>query len=483
MDNKKFDQNKKQKLSELETNTPPPDWDDFSKILSSEEEFSDLGFDQAISEALKNKRKSYNSLHWIKLKNRLQTEARLRKEVYTTKIFEFILILLLSFTFINLDKHYNLTKDRNSDPIAEAMHEVLKYPQFSGLMDIDQLNTEILNNKFGGTNLEEKYKKVDAEREAFDTRKNSNRLSINFIPYNIIKLNNELHLYHKESIVESDEQEKSDVASREGEHSRSLAELEELKTIDTRLNKLKNAYPEFYYPMNEEQEHTYFVTSGVNSNFNTIRSPEDPIFGVDAYNVYDPSVSFGIGVGTLHGNYELSTGVTFERMQYQPKKITEFTLLDDGQINKSSLDRIEFDIVSLPVNFRYHVHPQKKTHFWMGIGIAMNMAIWSDYDIESSKVQRIPAVYDRSVVNLANRAGDTYLNKKNFHEGFLESGRFFDNFYLSSYAEIGLSKQINNQVRYNVSLGYSTSFTNNGIGPNFDTFDALRLGLGIAYNL
>ena len=166
MDNKQFDKNIKQKLSDLEGNAPPPDWDDFSKLLSSESEFKDLSFDQVFSNALKDKKQRFNSLHWVQLKKRLQTEAKLRKEVYSTKIFEFILIILLSFTFVNLDRHYNLVKE-GQDPIAEAVQDALKYPEFSGLIPMGK-----------SKKVESLYKPVALLKE-----KDRNKETFVFVPF------------------------------------------------------------------------------------------------------------------------------------------------------------------------------------------------------------------------------------------------------------------------------------------------------------
>jgi hypothetical protein len=481
MDNKEFDKNIKQRLEGLQGQVPQNDWDDFSKILGQDEEFQDVFLDQKYSDALKGQSKGFNSLHWVLLKNRLEKEALLRKEIYKTKLFESVLVILLAFTFINVNRFYNLSPQEQNDNNSFAINEALLYPNLASL--VKHSNPPLV--ELPKTQLAKIVKKNP--RTNYSIKASSLPYIPSFADHlstNIIKLNGSLQGVEdqqKNKFIDND-LTASDVMNTNNKRA-ILSEPTKLEHIKPIKFELADAYPNFYFKPDIKPISKYYLTTGFTNNINVIKSPEDKLFGVDAYNVVESGVSFNVGVGTRIGNYELSTGVDYVRVSYDPKEITEYTSTNTGLIQEKKLKKVKFQIIQVPLNFGYHLNPNKKNHFWGRFGVGMNLAILSNYDINTTQLERVPELNNYSIVNLTSRDGSSVLDKKNFHPGALEQGAFFDNFFLSSHIDLGLERKLSKNVSLLASLGYSTSFSEKGIGPNQDTYNTIRMGLGLSFRI
>lgn len=478
MDNTEFDNNIKRKLEQMESQPPEGDWDVFSEMLSAEEGFEDVNFDEAISERLNKTKKPFNSNHWLLLKQRLETEARLKREVFGSKILESVLVLLLVFTFFNLENYLKPQNGEAIPPIHYAYAGNLQYPDISYV--VAQRNTEKLIYKkanlkaiFTESRIASIVNKSEEVLSDID-----DRLSLAFTPLNIIKLNNNLYKPNSEEIGYSldprEELKDQEVESREN-----VSEMKRLSSDQNIKYEIKEAYPMFYIKPAAEIQRSTYLSAYVNSDVSIIKSPGDDDFNLGSHNIYEEDFGFGLMISSELDGIEIGAGIEAKRISYNPVRISEITGGFRNPIIKRTLQKITFDVVSVPVNLKYHLFDSKKTHFWAGIGVAGNLAMFSDYDIQDEVISEAQPV---SPPEEGSRS-ESILDQKNYHEGALSKGSFFDNMYLTGTLEAGIEHRATKNISFTAGLGYNRSFSTKGLGPNEDIFDAIRLGLGVKYQI
>ncbi len=489
MDNKLFDKNIKQRLESIDSKTPPNDWDQFSQLLNQEEGFEDLSgdnqdFDNVIFDRVKVQTKSFNSSHWILLKNRLEKEASLRKEIYTTKIMESVLVLLLVFTFIHLDNYYQPTQISVETPQLFASN--------TGHQATDFIDKPIVY-KQSGTSVQNRA--VSIENPKYNSLNNiesvianieitSEELSLVYTPIDIIKLNL-FSQTNKDIIVEKDTPNnfiaQLDTNEENIEDREMMDKINLLKSVNEEVKfDLKESYPMFYIKPKVEEKRDIFLTAGVASVFSVISSPGDQTLDLDSYNIYNVDFATGLELSTISNNIELGIGLNYQNVSYAPAKITEITGGFQSPLVENSLDKIQFDLFQVPISFKYHINNTAKTHLYAGVSIGLNLAGFTSYKVTSEEIAPPSAPFGPDREEVFAR---TILDEKNFHPGALENGSIFDNFYISAIAQVGIEREIDDNLSINASVGYSKSLSYLGLGPNNDIIDAVKLGIGMKYRI
>lgn len=491
MDNKEFDKYIKSRLESIDSKTPPNDWDQFSQILNQEEGFegvdtSDQEFDKLISDKINKKSVRFNSLHWILLKNRLEKEALLRKNVYTTKIMESMLVLLLVFTFINLDNYYNITPNNARTPQEVALLEALKYPEFSRLPALNKtkINQVVKSPANNASNSKQNIEQPQASM--YNNQEANGKIGIEFTPLNIIKLNTIFYNSPKDkesynNIISTFVDPHDDESTVDQAHNRDrIEDINRLKSQQEEVKyDLEEAYPMFYIKPKDKQTKDLYLTASIGSVFGVVNSPGDARLDLDPYSIYNIDFATGIEVSTIFKNFEIGMGLNYQNVSYSPAKIKEISGGFQSPLVENTLEKIQFDLFQVPMSFRYHFRPSARTHFFAGLGVNMNIAGFTSYKISSEELAPPSAPFEQNRPENSAR----FLEDKNFHPGALESGTIFDNFYLSAGAEIGLETRIEDNFSITASLGYSKTLSYLGLGPNNDIIDAVKFGIGMKYKI
>ncbi len=467
---KDFDKAVNDRLKNISKATPKGGWDSFSKKLAQEEGFEDIVFDQKVTDKLKRSRAAYNDKHWDLLSTRINKETQIKREVFKSKTIEFAAVFLLLITFYNFY------------PYIEQTEETPVFALESALPLLEQKKLKVRSTtEFSSMNDAIDIKIHDANKESFieensikaHTLPKANTLinEIALLPINTYKIENSNRSNYN---IHKPDQEVSFV---------SIPSLMLDIETDKSLVSIDNEHPNFYTNLTPNNPKSKHFSIYANSLFGIIRSPEDQDFTIDPYNIYN--TDFGVTAEVSHEakNFEAFAGLGYTKVSYEPIKITEISGGFNELIIKNTLDKIEFDLVHLPLGLRYFLPiPSKKMQFWAGLGTTINMAFYSTYNVETDILSQPSAVIPDEDIQAQSLRGERFENK-NFHPGILEKGSLLDNMYLSLNSEIGASYDLNKSLSLAAKVGYNKAISALGLGPNEDVIDAMNLSIGVRANI
>jgi len=224
------------------------------------------------------------------------------------------------------------------------------------------------------------------------------------------------------------------------------------------------------------------VSSVINNNSvdnNLVNSPFDDIYDVEGFRTYGIGYSAGIDFGIAKGKKEWTIGLGYSNRSYEPRIIDELT--GDAVVNlfDTSLEHIEFDILSLSAGLRYNLAQNSKWAIDLGIGASANIVAHTNYQIETVSILRD----GQFVSSRVNTPYSLDLNNKPLHDGIYEGGSLQENIYLTTDISFGIQRKIGDNTFFSFRPEYSVHSFSNGIGPNNDLINNLSLNLGVKYIL
>jgi len=215
-----------------------------------------------------------------------------------------------------------------------------------------------------------------------------------------------------------------------------------------------------------DAEYTYIMTS------------YDKIFDLNSYN--HAAIGYGAGLSTsiLLGNWEIASGFTYSTRQYTPKANPEILgNLSLGYL-KIELDKIQMNLLSVPLHLRYHFKNEyAKTHFYMLGGATMHVATQANYFIKSDFINnsRRPTLTDtKTLVETSDTSSD-----KIYSLGWFEGGSYIENRYFTLSFGFGFERKISSRYSVFGQTTYSQYMDKNGIGPNRDRFNSVGISTGV----
>ena len=175
----------------------------------------------------------------------------------------------------------------------------------------------------------------------------------------------------------------------------------------------------------------------------------------------------------------MESGFEYSKMAYSPHK-------NPVKLDKSVvyLDKIKFENIGVPVNYKYHFVDNKIWDIYTVSGISANMITGSEYEFVQKRNQNGDEfVLKRLAQELQNDNyfKNTLYSQKDFPAGTLEGGDFNDNFYLAVNAGVGVKRKLGD--RY--SLYFEPQFKHifNKFDPNNDIIQKLNFKFGLSVNL
>ncbi len=212
-------------------------------------------------------------------------------------------------------------------------------------------------------------------------------------------------------------------------------------------------------------------------DFNHIITPYDPKVK-SSYEQGKHGFSAGYLFSILKGNWEFESGLSYSRKSYTPvANVIKITGNTDNGFEAETLDRLSFNLVSLPMNVKYYFPRMSKWKFYAMAGGAMNVVGWSNVN------QKTVEANGSRNPNLI--AEDTQAKKYTFKK----SGVFFgeslkNNYYITANLGVGVERRLNTNtsVFFQPKFSYYLMPSDNGLGPNKDRFNTMSVDLGFKYD-
>jgi hypothetical protein len=204
-----------------------------------------------------------------------------------------------------------------------------------------------------------------------------------------------------------------------------------------------------------------------------IETPYDPIYNIEAYTQSATSNTIGASFSFYQNNVELESGFQYSVKRFQPEQIVkEISGRASGEITEASLQSLKFNMVSIPIQLRYHFAKMNGWHYYALGGTSLNIVAAASYDVqintlgESFGAQPAPAP-------------ESKLSEKLFNGGVLEDGYFTSNSYFSLIGGVGIQKKISNQSSIFLESSYRQHLFTGGIGPNANKMHNLVFSTGV----
>jgi hypothetical protein len=222
-----------------------------------------------------------------------------------------------------------------------------------------------------------------------------------------------------------------------------------------------------------------------------IRTPTDAEFEQQATSRLRGSTNFGLSANRkLNDRTALGLGASYTHLTYDPNLPTVF---DAGNLGSGfnfsrteSFEGITVNIAQIPVDLRVQLtKPGKRLNLLAFAGLAANLTLQSDYDVEriigAPPVLSGPPSETEEFIENEN----TFSDVKEFSPGILEKdGRFSGNTFLSARVGLESTFQLNKRLSAFSSLTYNHFVpTSNGFGPNNDQLSSLGLNVGVRVSL
>ena len=211
-------------------------------------------------------------------------------------------------------------------------------------------------------------------------------------------------------------------------------------------------------------------------DINIINTPNDLLLKVPGYVNVDKDFSTGLSFSVKKGKSELETGIEYFRILYSPVK--KPVNLHNSIIY---LNKIGFDNIAIPVNYKYHIVDNDKWGVYTITGASANMIVKSKYEF----VEKINSNgNDYSLKRLAQELQEdihfknSLYAKKDYSTGALEGGDIGSNFYLALNAGVGIKRKLSNGFSIYFEPQYKYIF--NKFNPNDDIVQKMNFKFGLS---
>jgi len=486
MTEKKFDDIIKNKLKDLSAQADAGSWSAFESKLSHIDEVtsdSTQEFDNTIKEKVLENKPSYKSEHWQLLKKELKGIEERKNGIYLCKVMEFFVVFLIVITMINITGGLErIPNNANNAYNLYAGNSINSNPA------IDNKNAQYdvcITMNGGVTNNINKTSSNSANRiqstplaNTIHTSTSRNDLSIESLRPNNSNLVSTISKQSPWMINVKLTQNTHEVESRNGKdepHNAAVSEIAHLKSLEieelysemARIIPLKLSKTRFHKP-------TTFVSVWGSKEVNLINTPFDKFYSLASYKKEALNTSYGINISKSTHNLEIESGIGYSKREYQPRIVTEVFGVFGEHYFEKTLNKISFDIATLPINFKYHFLNSSGWSSYLLAGSALNVVMNAEYDITESLVRgRLPV--GRYVPEQAR------LDSKPFIKGMLQGDNLKDNYFIALGFGFGIEKSLFNSTSIYVQPSYYRHIFSgeNGIGPNKDKIHTSSIQIGL----
>ncbi len=484
MGNKDFDKIVRQKLDNLNAPFDSLHWDRLKSRLDGIENTgtpdADVrAVDEVYFDKLHSLEASYEPAHWKQMSGRLDEVFTFPRRVYQYKLAELALMLLLLITFYQ----YFPLPVHSSDPEPAIENPVILQAQLDSKAKNPSSSStpnQLMNFDIGvekGINVSKNAivtaSKLLAENEtnffpSFLRSKGESDRKV--ITSELDEINTIL------TNIES-EQKKSILYPIIPKDKNLLADLQPLSSVSEPLQADELLVTSSVKKILDGTHLRFGMFSSVEYNY--IMTPYDEVFDREAYNQFAPGYGGGFSIGVEKGKWEIETGAIYSAKHYLPRSIKHLY----GDIEKGfhieELKDIQINILNIPFNIRYHFVDKPKWRFSTLGGFSAQIAFQANYDrVDISKIFGSGAPSDSGVRS-------SKYDEKPFKDGWFEGGTFKENSYYTANIGLSVERFLTPQWSIFVQPTYYHQLKplSNGLGPNYDRIHTLSILAGAKVRL
>lgn len=255
--------------------------------------------------------------------------------------------------------------------------------------------------------------------------------------------------------------------------------IDELKRGKSQLNGVDKSISSNQmdpFIINSHISNGLFISAHVSPDINLVDTPNDLVLNIPGYSHSTFGVSAGLSVSLKNGKNEFETGLEYNAVKYSPRKTP--SKIDESK--SYYLKNIKYDIVKLPMNYKFHVVENKNWDIYSIAGVSANIIANSDYRfVEQTNIGGIDFKLEKYANELKydNNFQQSLYSQKNYNVGAFEGGNINKNIYLAVNAGVGIKRKL----KKGLSLFFEPQFNYNvnTFGPNVDNINNLNLNFGI----
>ena len=513
MNDKKFDNIIKGKLDHLSPSERQDIWSSLeSKLDIVQPVQTDDAFDNTVKSHLQSHKPHYKSEHWRMLKTELMTIDARKNTVFISKILELAAIFLIVFTITKLPSYFDGDANKKTElfanvqppekkvvPKSESSEQAVVTPQskkplqqqsqISDVISIDAEKTPLTLNLAeqvsSGQNFTEATdvnNKVFAETSpvanvaVFEDASSSSEIVPESNPADFV-----LPPQIQSDVVSSNisDADQPGIAVEDPMHieipqDRNHQYVDNIAVRDFSVPETEMALIIPLKPVLPAIKSRIGVSFWTGNDVNLINTPFDRFYSVASYKKEALSNAYGVNISKQSSSVEIQSGLAYTLKEYQPKKVNDqYGPFGDNYFEKT-LDKITYNLVSIPLNIKYHGLQGNGWSAYLMAGAALNLVVNADYDITERLVKGKPDA-SRYIPEVAR------LDSKPFIKGILNGDRFKDNYYVTVGFGFGIEKNIFRNTALYIQPSYFNHILSNniGIGPNKDKIHTSSLQVGI----
>ncbi|MEL6986952.1 MAG: outer membrane beta-barrel protein [Bacteroidota bacterium] len=524
-----FDDALKSKLESFAISEAMP-WDSFKSLM---EEANDENFDQQIKTSIEEYEAPMESGSWNTFLTYFQNHAALKRKLYRTKAIEACLILLALFTFWNMqpeikkglekievafnryhhhsihnnndtvendntsailvDANANNQQQTNYHPSQEEMpvsSEAISNFSANEISESSKVNTNGLNEDTTAPNSikpeASKTETIQLDMPTPYVAPKQNTIVVDPLKTIFpIELNQDHSNEVNPSLTSIDRTKlnlkKYPLLGDFVEDSKLVQEAFDLDAIASLdLNNFasnENSIEGFVQPLNVKRSKNVYISTQVGMDLNYIFTPYDDVYKVPSN--WKTSIGHNAGVQLTFekGRWAFEIGSNYSSKTYSPVNVEEIVgNISQGYVGVSLKD-IEIQTINIPVAARYKLMHSKNWKLFGFVGASANMAIFANYYKQNTNYNN----QNGTLAFASLRAAD--IENKDFENGILEGGNFFENIYFTANTGLNIERRISNRLSIFAQPSFNYNIFNTGLGPNHDQIHTLGFAVGTRVQL
>jgi hypothetical protein len=508
MNNDDLDKLFRDKLSESRSAESMADWQVFSRKLSQSEGFQDINFDKILKSKVSNYNIPFDNKHWDLLKQRLIKEENLKRKIFVSTIIESAAVVILLFLFQQYDHSVNIKYIDTS--AKDYVSEDKKTKSDLSPTDLSSIYShkafEFQTNK---NTVQSDEELIDIESQiipelaimSLPPKKDPQFLSVESLAQNVNDLVAKLNSNDTTSIAaksleltSASESVSEKISTTANNPSKEIAEnatiVKKRSTVNIpTLKDLTFDITSVVLPSSikyKETDASRYLIPVFGFGQGIIKSSYDKIYNLKAYTTYSSQLTTGAFYAYKKNGVEVLSGLRYTRKAYNPQKISEVYYDNSNAPFRVSLEKINYDIVEIPLQFKTYLKQNPFVNFYAKVGTSLNLLLSSKYQVNEKELsyntfsaKSIATTSDGEIIS-----DNAKLSKKEFNPGLLQNGgRLSNNTFLTVTGELGLERRINMSNHFVLGVEYAKYFMVEGIGPNNDKFNVINLNIGLKHKI
>lgn len=503
-----FDAVIQQKIDDSNFEIPNSNWNALSEKLQSAG-ISDQQMDAEVKSRLENYSTRYQDSHWAILREKMIKTQYLRRNLYSIKLFEAALAILLFMTFANfvadhlktdLDDTENIfahvevaESASNNDKVENAKPSLNNNDEKS--INTPLLNTFSKNNVSTEANLKEQYFVSSGNNDTPNNNDQESRNSSSEVNTVLIAKVEEREESSNEITAQLNSFEKDDHKDNiKAVDNLNLSKLEEINfnlNTPTRKPLSPSFEPSIITKVETEKKESngLNIYLGIGQNTHEIYTPMDELVFHEAYSRKSKNLEFDLKVGKEFDQIELMAGLSYQRISYDSWLVEELEI--DEEIHQFSINSIRFDLLKIPANLRWNYRINNNIVFFADIGLSANLMMKTDYDIfkqlkledPDTETQPKPISFPPDSTDEDLGFGDTAHATKNYQRGLAQGATFNESIIGNLDSGIGVKYKLSKTIQSYARVSMSQQLGELRIGPNNDSYSTWGLQLGLLYSL